>query len=296
MSETDRMEKLAHSGEQALGALMHKVVGGGGTKTFNESQVKRDGRGQFAKKSGVNLKNIDKFNEDVIDALMDEILKGPEYKQTFDKAMAEGLDAAGLPPNTKIEDIGSKAGAGQAFDEAFSDTMVGWANAKLESYPDKDGNVAELYVDKEGSPDWRVAKHDGMEGDEFLMHFGVKGMKWGVRKRRSVSELTTATGKLKEKQGVLKTKRSAAVTKRDTAIRKESAVQKKTLMRLAKGKKVGFIRRHKIRSVSRKTVRSIRQTNRIDRQLKRTESKISKLEKATVEAGRLAAEEMMRDD
>lgn len=57
------------------------------------------------------------------------------------------------------------------------------------------------YVEKYGA--WRTnhgkAKHSDMD-DEFLMHYGVKGMKWGVRRYQNPDGTLTAEGRRRKKK------------------------------------------------------------------------------------------------
>ncbi len=42
---------------------------------------------------------------------------------------------------------------------------------------------------------WKHIKHDAMSDDEYLEHYGVKGMKWGIRRYQNVDGSLTSEGR-----------------------------------------------------------------------------------------------------
>lgn len=125
------------------------------------------------------------------------------------------------------------------------------------------------------------------KGEAALAHFGVLGMKWGVR--RSASELATRKADLVSKRG-------KANVKSTTALSKQSKIQTKTMERLATGKKVTGRQRRKLRKANRRTVRSLRKVRKYERKIRRTDTKIKKMEQQTIDAGKRAAEAVLDGD
>lgn len=66
---------------------------------------------------------------------------------------------------------------------------------RIQLVPDSSGQIVDVEIIDDEMTQSRMDA-----GEEFLEHFGIKGMKWGVRKRRDVS-VSTRGGKLRSKGG-----------------------------------------------------------------------------------------------
>jgi 2'-5' RNA ligase len=96
--------------------------------------------------------------------------------------------------------------------------------------------IAVWFGNYEG-PEWRLEYNDDLaevsmgtevaRGEEFIAHFGVKGMKWGVRKERSVSTSVQTDQGLVRRKTVVKTKGGESHPAHTDAI--VAAVQKQKL-------------------------------------------------------------------
>ena len=140
--------------------LSHKVAGGesGGGGKFEESKVKRDGRGRFSKIAA----RFDKREEKLI--------------AEFEKMLHE-----------KYGQYGPELFEAKSEKEARALLPSGQADEIIESIKRDTGkHLEEYYALRERRAE--ALKHDGIVEDDvsdYLAHYGVKGMKWGVRKSSS---------------------------------------------------------------------------------------------------------------
>ena len=83
--------------------------------------------------------------------------------------------------------------------------------------------------------------------EEYLSHYGVKGMKWGVRKKRSTSgakKQTTGTKKITEKVKALNAKRKETTEqKRAEKTKREQVSKRKALSDMTDDELNSFIKR-----------------------------------------------------
>jgi hypothetical protein len=170
--------------------IQHKLVGGGGTKTFDESSVKRDAGGQFSSKESRKLDDVAR--------LLDE------HEAAWKKEMIAKYGKAVVNSSTQAE-------FNAAVPEAERDAIFKEVTKDVVAYLEESTALAE-----------KLAKERGIRHSDFEAYvrpverdglwFGIKGMKWGVR--RSDAEIRAAVAKKAAKgEPVTPTKTAAAVTK-----------------------------------------------------------------------------------
>lgn len=193
-----KMNKLKHENEaQNRGSILaHKILEGGGSKTvFEESKVKRDGRGRFASKSSSakNLKNGKlKFNNATAEAILSEITTSDKFMDEWSKKLTSIVQKADYKT---LEDFSENY---DRSDKALNKEIVTQAMSTLNEYAKSYTNSSGEYLHFETStpqkPKYRVIKHSDLsDPSSFLAHYGVKGMRWGVR--RSDRQLAAAAAK-----------------------------------------------------------------------------------------------------
>lgn len=148
------------------------------------------------------------FNDPKNSKLRDKYYK--EYTDTFEKSFNKNLtEAFGESPTGKF--VVRSAG----------DNSPRWyVGFKDEASHAADDMVLEITYDANGqivkfAPGGTLEQSDMSPGSDVLEHFGVKGMKWGVR--RTAAQLAKASGSAKEAAGSAK-----AVAGRKSSIKKLS--------------------------------------------------------------------------
>lgn len=121
-------------------------------------------------------------------------------------------------------------------------------------------------------------------GEAALAHFGVKGMKWGVR---------NSPESLAAKRATLQEKKVGASSRTTAALTKQTKAQTKTIGKLSKGKDISYLQRRRMKKAGKEAVRALRSEKKLNRKIKRLDTKISRMDKKWTERGKNAVHEIL---
>ena len=186
--------------------LEHKLIGGGGTRTFKETNVKRDGRGRFATKAERAEK---KWEDELWLTQLGVVSKAADKLKAFSKQYAKehGYSEAELEDPTGKP--GLVEGVTKIMNEAADDPVFYSPSGDQKVEFKYNSEKKEVYA----VPVKRSARHDGMElSDDELVHYGVKGMKWGVIRSRTRSGTSAPSSEDAARARDLLAKPSTSVT------------------------------------------------------------------------------------
>lgn len=158
---------------------------------FDESMVKRDGRGRFSKIVDLTLLEMNKSLREALDEIIDVELgiKIPDIDDPVGAPKPPGANSSKADQDRYFEDYERAAKADPEFLKRFKK----WNDAydRREKKVDELKDVQETFRFSSGGTK-HAAVFDQLV-DDYIEHYGVKGMKWGVRRElRKVGSANSA--------------------------------------------------------------------------------------------------------